>query len=284
MYEQITELYENAPSVTNCGGNRDETAYSCGGTLAAAELGAISDAVCAFLLKKHIKNVVLFGHKSPLLYAALVGCLKAQVCYTVADSSTPPARYREYAADIMLYDGDAPDCTVASADIADICARFGGASPDMPPENLSAPAYRVYTSGTTGFPKGIEVTRRNLKSFLGWFLSIPTIAEIKPKSVLNQALFSFDLSVADIFYCLSVGARLTALDKSLFGDFPKLFSEMAASGAEMAVLTPSFAELCLCDRSFCSELMPLLKIFFRRDAPLRYGGKATQTFSPRAYH
>ena len=45
-------------------------------------------------------------------------------------------------------------------------------------------------------------------------------------------------------------------------DCAALFARMRGSGAELAVFTPSFAELCLCDRDFAEELMPRLRIFF----------------------
>ncbi len=80
--------------------------------------------------------------------------------------------------------------------------------------------------------------------------------------MLNTARFSFDLSVADIYYSLYTGARLTVIERGLMSDFARLFARMRESGAELAVMTPSFAELCLCDRAFSQELMPSLRVVF----------------------
>ena len=85
----------------------------------------------------------------------------------------------------------------------------------------------------------------------------------------NQALYSFDLSVADVYYSLAVGAELAPLTQQEQRDFPILFARLADSGAELAVLTPSFAELCLCDRRFCTALLPRLRVIFFCGEPLK---------------
>ena len=70
----------------------------------------------------------------------------------------------------------------------------------------AAPLYILFTSGTTGEPKGIRVSRANLASYLD---AIEQIFDFNPTDRFSQFFgLSFDLSVHDIFVCWTVGACL----------------------------------------------------------------------------
>lgn len=226
------------------------------GCLTAEKLDGYSRSIAAYLSENSIRTAAVITGKSPLVFSAIRACLMAGVCYIPVDSGLPRERRDVITrgADIVLCDG---------GEFEDIW-RIAEQGRDFSPRRaeLSLPAYRIFTSGTTGAPKGIEVTRGNVKNFLRWFRAIPAIADAQPRSVLNQARFSFDLSVADIYYSLSAGARLTVIEQELMSDCAALFARMRESSAELAVLTPSFAELCLCDRAFSEEILPRLRVIF----------------------
>lgn len=232
------------------------------GELTQEELRIYSESIAAFLAWQGAKKAGIVCGCSPLTYAAVRACLMAQVCYVPADAALPEKRRSQVlsGADIVLYDSAEFPELAGFADLREIVRQKAEFAP--PPENDSAPAYCIFTSGSTGEPKGIEVSRGNTGSFLGWFREIPAIAEIKPRRVLNQALLSFDLSVAAVYYSLESGAELIQLPRASFGDIAGIFSCMKDSRAELAVLTPGFAELCLCDSGFGTELLPELKVIF----------------------
>lgn len=239
------------------------TIYTSGsGTLTEAQLKEYSGRTAAFFQRGNIRRAAVITGKSPLVYAALRACLISRTCFIPIDEQLPPRRGNIAAkeADIILYDSAELPGQPGWTDLRDVIQREG--RPEILPENKDAAAYRIYTSGTTGMPKGIEVSRGNVGSFLRWFCAIPAIAEIRPESVLNQAAFSFDLSAADLYYSLYAGARLTVIERGLMRDFSGMFRRMGESGAELAVFTPAFAELCLCDKSFSGELMPELRVIF----------------------
>lgn len=123
-------------------------------------------------------------------------------------------------------------------------------------------AYIIFTSGSTGKTKGVKITYSNLENFIKWFTNIDILKNSNSKIILNQAVFSFDLSVADIYYSLSKGATLYAMSRTVQQDYCRLFHTLKESKAQVAVITPSFARLCLCDKSFNKQLIPALKVIF----------------------
>ena len=116
--------------------------------------------------------------------------------------------------------------------------------------------YIIYTSGSTGEPKGVKVTYKNLQSCVKW---VREICKVENSIILNQAIFSFDLSVADIYLSLLTRSKHVVLEKEKQKDYNLLFNEIKNSNAELAVITPSFADLLLLDRTFNFQIISNLK-------------------------
>ena len=67
-------------------------------------------------------------------------------------------------------------------------------------------AYIIYTSGSTGKPKGVMVTHQNL---MGYIRSFQEEFKIEATDVvLQQASFTFDVFVEEVYPCLLVGGTL----------------------------------------------------------------------------
>jgi D-alanine--poly(phosphoribitol) ligase subunit 1 len=81
------------------------------------------------------------------------------------------------------------------------------------------------------------------------------------KTFINQAPFSFDLSVFELTLALASGGCLFALTRQTQHSLPQLFSALAASRAHIWVSTPSFAALCLSDTRFSEALLPSMELF-----------------------
>ena len=122
--------------------------------------------------------------------------------------------------------------------------------------------YIIFTSGSTGTPKGVKITADCLNYYLDWSTGLGSSPEAKQGQVfLNQAPFSFDLSVMDLYTSLATGGTLYCLEKSVQGDYRALLQGLAASKAQVWVSTPSFADVCLSDKKFGQELLPELEVF-----------------------
>ena len=74
-------------------------------------------------------------------------------------------------------------------------------------------AYILYTSGTTGNPKGIEITHAAADAFVSWAQEQVQVKQLD--NLASHAPFSFDLSVFDIYCALFSGAKLVLMQRGI---------------------------------------------------------------------
>jgi len=219
--------------------------------------------------------IVVYGHKENEMIVLFFACIKVGCPYIPVDTSVPPERLRHIieasGARVVLSTQRVPEGIASTGVIVEeaislntqssILNRFEGM---IPPSSwqvqLDEVYYIIYTSGSTGVPKGVQITLRALESFLNWVNST-----YQPKQgseiFLNQAPFSFDLSVMELYMSLSTGGTLWSVNKDQMANPKELFASFSTSGISYWVSTPSFAEVCLMDRSFNDTLLPNVKKF-----------------------
>ena len=192
----------------------------------------------SLLAKEGRKPVIIHSSKKPESLIAIISCLSAGRAYVPVDLTTPDQRINE----------------ITTA----ICNE----------PNTEDIAYIMFTSGSTGKPKGVPISVKNLDNFVQWISSLKPLAEYSGCTVLNQARFSFDVSVADIFYSLCNGHTLVAMDLDTAGDYSSIYPLFCRENINVAVLTPTFMRLCLLEEKFNSINCPNLKCIYACGEPL----------------
>lgn len=212
--------------------------------------------------------VVVYGHKDPWMLVCFLACVRSGRAYCPVDTSVPPARVRAILEDVS------PETVLATEpleysgapvlDKAALLAAAEGEPGQLGPEHAVSGEdtfYIIFTSGSTGTPKGVQITRNCLDCFIQWGITLGRGLDGGRRRVfLNQAPFSFDLSVMDLYLSLYTGGHLFALSREVQGDMGALLDALRCSGAEVWVSTPSFADLCLSDKKFREELLPRLEL------------------------
>lgn len=74
--------------------------------------------------------------------------------------------------------------------------------------------YVLFTSGSTGVPKGVSICHRSVIDYIDWVTETFNITQ--KDTFGNQAPFYFDNSILDIYSCMKTGATLNIIPKKLF--------------------------------------------------------------------
>ena len=119
----------------------------------------------------------------------------------------------------------------------DIWAMRSGFANERPAEPIiDNLAYILYTSGSTGQPKGVAVTHRNFLNLLQSIQKEPGIAA--DDKMLGITTMSFDISELESFGPLISGAQLIILDTEIAKDGRALAEFIEAEGLSIVQATP----------------------------------------------
>ncbi len=254
----LDEILENIKCENNCRAytiNKKTYTYS--------EFYKYTCNIYNFLIDNNIKNktVIVYGGKDVYMKTSFLACSFAGITYVPVDKSMPQERIKEIIKQVKpgLIIGNLKSSickNINENEIYKIMEEENFKDIDkilMKPEDIY---YIIFTSGSTGKPKGVKVTYDYLDSCVKWLKSI---TNIKEGVILNQANFSFDLSVADLYLSLYTKSEHYIIDDNIKMDFQKLFEVLKNSNTTLAVFTPSFADLLLLDKKFNEELLPNLR-------------------------
>lgn len=237
-----------------------------------AELKAYSDALASYLLNLNLPKgapVIVFGGQTFEMIAAFLGAVKAGHAYIPVDAHSPLERIKvinEIARpvaciaveELPLELGTLP--VVTPAKLAEV---FATRATNEASENYVAGDdnfYIIFTSGTTGVPKGVQISHDNLVSFNTWMQTDFGLAS--DGICLSQPPYSFDLSVMDLYPTLTAGRQLTVLPKETTDNFKELFAVLPKLHVSEWVSTPSFMDICLLQPTFDAKNLPELTHFF----------------------
>ena len=221
----------------------------------------------------HVKPVLVYGHKSFDFIAAWWACLLCGCPVVPVESDNSPERVEKIAltlgADLLLNttltpvqmnairvittaEINAPACTDAT--LHALLTESRQRLQDTSGEPL---AYIMFSSGTTGEPKGIQITLHNMLNFIHW------IREDFPLSgaITGNVRYCFDVSLFEIWLAWVFLQPLSVLDHRELISTRKMIAQHARTGVVCWVSTPSIVRLYLLDPTFSAAQLPLLRRF-----------------------
>lgn len=221
--------------------------------------------------------IPVYGHKEPFMPVCFLACVRSGHPYIPLDVNMPECRIRdiiEAAECPLLLAAENPGFTIPGVRIIRpemlraLTLEVRTEERPNPRIRVSGddPYYIIYTSGSTGKPKGVQVSTRNLNSFLEWSVRL---AGGVPGVFLNQAPFSFDLSVMDLYTGFATGSAVAAIDRDLIRGLPRLLEFLKKNHPNYWVSTPSFANMVLRTGEFHHWTFPTLRKFFFCGEPLK---------------
>lgn len=223
--------------------------------------------------------VLVYMDKSPDCIAAMLGAVYAGCFYTPIDPAMPVSRMERIVSVLQ------PGCILCQGRYRAQAEALGNGRNVLTVEDIAAQVdhaglaevraqhmdndllYVLFTSGSTGLPKGVAITHRSVIDFIEW--ACETL-NIDADCVFgNQAPLYFDNSVLDIYCAVRMGAAVHFIPRKYFtfpGKMTEYLSEKAINtifwvpSALTAVANAGALEKCVPDGLervfFCGEAMP----------------------------
>ncbi len=228
---------------------------SDGRTLTYGELRRHSDALACYLterLGKDGRPIAVLGHREPEMLIAFLGAVKSGRPYVPLDTAFPQQRIDK------ILETSRAALVLTPKDIL----QFSALQVRGPARGVQGdePFYILFTSGSTGEPKGVIITLACLEHFITRMLAEHRFTQLG-EVFLNQAPFSFDLSVMDLYCSLATGGTLFSISRDRIANPKELYRALASSGVTTWVSTPSFAQMCLVEEKFGEAMLPRVRRF-----------------------
>ena len=217
-------------------------------TVSYLELQQQSNRLAALLIERKVKKgdkVAVAVDRSAEMVIALLAVMKAGGVYVPLDPQFPIDRIKFMLTDseavMLITSKEQKEKYQSSAEVLVLEEELGNISQytDAPPavtiggDDL---IYILYTSGSTGVPKGVQVSHRNIINFLYSMQDKPGIT-VKDK-LLAVTTISFDISGLEMFLPLITGAQAYIANSAQAKDGNALLQIVKDEGVTIMQATP----------------------------------------------
>jgi amino acid adenylation domain-containing protein len=214
------------------------------------EMNEHASRIAGFLAEQGVRagdRVGLALPKNTAALTALFGIMRLGAAYVPVDWTGPAERIRTILKDCQVRALFLDSSRAELVDIAetviwlgkdknassspsifswDVALRHTPLAIDVAARQPDDLAYILYTSGSTGIPKGVMLTHRNAMSYVDWCSDVFVPSENDRFS--SHAPFHFDLSILDIYLPIKHGASVHLIPDEL-GKNPKELARFIAS-------------------------------------------------------
>ncbi|HEU5075087.1 MAG TPA: amino acid adenylation domain-containing protein, partial [Polyangiaceae bacterium] len=268
---RFTDLARQIPDVVCCEDSDSTWSY--------ARVEARSNQLAHALLAEGVKSGDVVGvclKRGAQALVSLLAVWKAGAAYVPLDPAYPEGYSRQILDDAkpvkIVTDAvcqerlGLPDsqCLAIDRQSANLDARS-----TLPPaleQGLGALAYVMYTSGSTGAPKGVRVPHRQLGNWLG---GIEARWPFQAGEVIAQkTTLAFAVSVKELFAGVLNGCRLVFLDDDTVKDTPRLCDSLRTHRVSRLNLVPSHLKAVLEHVKAHAVQLPDLRILITAGEPL----------------
>jgi len=231
--------------------NGGAAAVCCGNkSFTYAEINDLANRTSKHLIKFGVKQndlVAILCSRGPEMIFGILGILKTGAGYVPIDPELPSNRIsyllKESGAEILLTDKNlAIDnlekeiSVIELAGIYDMLPEVNNPQADVSDHNI---AYCIFTSGTTGNPKGVMIERRSLDNYINYAASHYVT---KQPVVPLFSNFAFDLTITSIFLPLVCGGKLKIYPNNVIDSLTDIFSDDEITFVK---LTPSHLKIAI---------------------------------------
>ncbi|WP_217558585.1 non-ribosomal peptide synthetase [Paenibacillus sp. GbtcB18] len=223
------------------------------GELTYAELNRRSNRLAQALRKQGVKReerVAVVMDRSLEMMIAIFGVLKAGGAYVPVAPGLPPERIRfmldNSGAKLVLKKGKAPEGLETFLPCMDVHETLAQERDDSPVEKLHdshSLAYVLYTSGSTGQPKGVMIEHHSVVNRIGWMQKQYGLDA--SAVILQKTPITFDVSVWELFWWSFAGAKLVLLPPGGEKDPALMMDTIARHGVTTMHFVPSMLHLFL---------------------------------------